>query len=432
MNATSSDRLLETLIARTIGEEPAFAMSALAAASIPAGVIRYMRTEITNRLADDLSRAPHFARVATPTPGPDAVRDALLTHAAGQYIFPRAEFLELLDNAARFTENYLCRPRWTLSSFLFSDQSVITTDTLLRKLEYVADYAYLPQLLRRLVTQSGKQVITSVEGVAYITRIDDAIINEHSPREQAMLARPIFQFFLLSDDIDNTPIALRALLLFLEDKQLSPLRDHAQGVWHMRGKTEITIEEFAALCEDYVAKLTPVEAPPPAPVVAAPEPPPEPVVEPPPLPVQESLFPEEPSPFSPDPELTIEPEAPAALETVFHDDVQSEPAPQPEAPIEPPSAEEPKLEPTAPLVPSLNETIPADMRRRFVNVVCGKDAEFYDLVITRLDEMRSWPDASAYIRELFEINGIDPFDEIAIAFTDIIQKRCGQLSRGTQ
>ena len=251
MNAANSDMLLETLIARTIGEESVLAMSVLLAAPVPSGVLRYMRAEIFNRLAEDLSHAPHFSRVAPPSAGPDAIRDALLTHAAGQYIFPREEFLGMLENAARFTENYLCRPRWTLSSFLFLDQPAITTEMLLRKLEYISDYAYLPQLLRRIVTHSGKQVITSHECIAHITRIDDAVIREHTPRERALLTKPIFQFFLLSSDIENKPIALRALLLFLEDKQFGPLREYCEGVWQIRGKSEITMAEFVALHEDF-------------------------------------------------------------------------------------------------------------------------------------------------------------------------------------
>jgi hypothetical protein len=426
MTVTSSDTLLETLIARTIGEEPVYPMGALAVAPIPAGVGRYMRAEITNRLAEDLSRAPHFARVASPTAGPDAIRDALLTHAAGQYIFPRAEFLEMLENATRFTENYLCRPRWTLGSFLFSGQQEITAETLLRKLEYLADYAYLPQLMRRLVTQNGKQVITAAEGVAMIARIDDAVVREHSPREQAMLARPIFEFFVLSSEINNKFIPLRALLLFLEDKQLLPLRNYAEGVWHMRGKNDITMAELSALCEDFVSSSAPaptevqiepaaVELPPTDPAPPLPDlPTPEPVpVEP--VPLEAETFTAT-TPFAPDAELT------RPIEEIAEPAPIVAPEPTPE-PVPPPI-------PDAPSVPSLRDTIPADLRRRFINTICGKDAEFYDLVITRLDDMRSWGDASTYIRELFEINSIDPFDQTAVAFTDAIQKRCEQFSQG--
>ena len=505
MNATTSDMLLETLIARTIGEESVLAMSTLLAAPVPAGVIRYMRAEIVNRLAEDLSHAPHFARVASPTAGPDAVRDALLTHAAGQYIFPREEFLGMIENATRFTENYLCRPRWTLSSFLFLEQPEITAEMLLRKLEYVTDYAYLPQLLRRMVTHSGKQVITAHECIAHITRIDDAVIREHTPRERALLTRPIFQFFSLSPDIENKPIALRALLLFLEDKQFGPLREYTEGIWQIRGKSEITMEEFVALNEDFAIGRSSF-APMPATVEPAPEPapappeieilsptanPPEPALpetpsseastwdapslETTPSPaesVQESLpfmepqqpagaqsapqgpilaEPEQPQSVEPEPvqqqPVTAEPEQPQSLEPepVQQQPVVAEPV-QPQSlepepvqqlpvvaePVQPQSVEPEPVPLLAPLTPSLREMIPGNLRRRFVNVICGKDAEFYDLVIARLDEMHSWPQASMYIRELFEINSIDPFNDTAIAFTDVVQKRCDRSRMAQQ
>lgn len=562
MNATNSDMLLEALTARTIGEESILAMSTLVASPVPAGVIRYMRAEISNRLADDLLHAPHFSRVASPTAGPDAVREALLTHAAAQYIFPRDEFLAMLENATRFTENYLCRPRWTLSSFLFLDQPAITAETLLRKLEYVSDYAYLPQLLRRMVTHSGKQVITSHECISHITRIDDAVVREHSPRERALLAKPIFQFYLLTPEIENTPIALRPLLLFLEDKQFGPLREYTEGIWHVRGKTEITMEEFVALNEDFAtgrASFAPtptIEEKPPEPAPELTEPPVAtpaaehqesarpattaleeealhtPPHETPPLQpesIQGSLSFGEPVPATPvqqelvadevvqqeevaaEPDVQqipavepVQPEVPADMpevrdipapepappdilgatpvaqeiphtEAAPQELVESEPenqritaaepghqaagetepenqripAPEPErqeaVEAEPESqritAAEPERTqpaipaPVAPVFlppPSLKEMIPSGLRRRFVNVICGKDAEFYDLVIARLDEIYSWPQASTYIRELFEINRIDPFNDTAIAFTDVIQKRCDQSRTAQQ
>ncbi len=497
MNAINSDKLFETLIQRTIGEDSVLTMGALLAAAIPAGITRYVRAEIIQRLSQDLSHAPHFARTAPPTAGPDAVRDALLAHAAEQYIFPREEFLELLENAARFTENYLCRPRWTLASFLFLDQPAITAENLLRKLEFLTEYAYLPQLLRRVVTHSRKQVITSGECASYVMRIDEAVIREHSPRERALLARPIWQFYLLSPAVENSPIPLRPLLVFLDDKQLTKLREHVEGVWHVRNRTEITLEDFIAVNEDFAtgrssfAELAPVQdvmpepestqAPdstiPPAPIEPVPsEPAPVEPVPPEPSPPE----PASPEPSSPGhalqeqapsehapPELTFPGEtlpapgpmapelrAEEVVNTPVAEAIPPEALPVPDLPgyAEPVAAEEPAVRPdpppaqnmppvqeslpfaepapaeqraqNIPSVPSLQDVISDDWRRRFIHVICGKDAEFYDLVIARLDEMSSWPEASAYIRELFEINSIDPFDETAIAFTDVVQQKC--------
>ncbi len=425
MTAPASDILLDTLIARTIDKESFFPMSALIEAPIPPGVIRYMHTGIVNRLAEDLTLAPHFARLAAPAAGPDAVRDALLSHAAGQYVFPRDEFLELLENAARFTENYLCRPQWTLSSFLFLDQPAITTEMLLRKLDFVADYAYLPQLLRRMVTRSGKQVVTPAECTTAIGRIDDAVIREHTPRERGLLTRPIFRFFLLTPDIENKPIALRALLLFLEDKRLGPLREYVEGVWHMRGKSVITIEEFIEVNEDFAAGKSSITS-----ASAIEEPPPEIPGESsePEMAVIDVSPPPEIPPWEAPPQDEAKPEVPL-LEFGQEDQVPVPPATA--------SLREELLKPEAELPetgppPRLAEMIPDPLRRRFIQVICGKDADFYDLVIARLDEMHSWTEVSAYLRELFEINEIDPFDKTAIAFTDVLQRRCGLFRTAQQ
>ncbi len=67
--------------------------------------------------------------------------------------------------------------------------------------------------------------------------------------------------------------------------------------------------------------------------------------------------------------------------------------------------------------------ITEDQRKRFINVICDKDEAFYELMIARLDEIQTWSEASDYIRELFEINSIDPFHRVAVTFTDIVQRR---------
>jgi hypothetical protein len=74
-------------------------------------------------------------------------------------------------------------------------------------------------------------------------------------------------------------------------------------------------------------------------------------------------------------------------------------------------------------LPDLTHIITPDQRKKFIAVLCDRDGDFYDLVIARLNEMHRWPDAAGYVRELFEINSIDPFRDEAIEFTDIVQQR---------
>jgi len=88
----------------------------------------------------------------------------------------------------------------------------------------------------------------------------------------------------------------------------------------------------------------------------------------------------------------------------------------------PPASPTPSVR-TSPAFPDLRRMITEGQRKRFISVLCDRDADFYDLIVIRLNSMRTWHEASAYIRELFEINSIDPFKEEAITFTDIVQQR---------
>ncbi len=92
--------------------------------------------------------------------------------------------------------------------------------------------------------------------------------------------------------------------------------------------------------------------------------------------------------------------------------------PEPEEQLELPLASPPPAS-----LPDLTLVISPEQRKRFITVLCDRDAQFYDLMIARLNQMGSWQAATGYVREIFEINAIDPFQDEAIAFTDIIQQR---------
>ncbi|MBM2846545.1 MAG: hypothetical protein HW407_1857, partial [Bacteroidetes bacterium] len=44
-------------------------------------------------------------------------------------------------------------------------------------------------------------------------------------------------------------------------------------------------------------------------------------------------------------------------------------------------------------------------------------------VIAALNGISTWQEASAYLQELFQMNGLDPYADEVIAFTDAMQQR---------
>ncbi|HSQ76470.1 MAG TPA: hypothetical protein VLT13_12975, partial [Bacteroidota bacterium] len=196
MALRNSDAVLSTLVAHTIGAAQEIPMARVAQATIPSGVKAYLRANLRDRFQTEVLRYGPFSRVQPLSASTSHLHELFFAHAAEGYVYPRGEYLADLENAAHFTENYVCRPRWTLTSFLFHDAPVISTTTLFTRLEYVTEYVYLPQLLRRMVTQKQLREISQDDCAFLIRQIDSAVVREHTPRELALLTRPIFDYFL--------------------------------------------------------------------------------------------------------------------------------------------------------------------------------------------------------------------------------------------
>ncbi len=409
-----SDLMLRTLLEYTIADRREIPMSDVLASVVPAGVKAYLRASVRDRLRATLAETPEFSRVADEAPLANRIRDVFLRHSADAYVFTRDDFLPDLENALHFTENYVCRPRWTLRSFLFHTSIVISARELIGKLEYVTEYSYLPQLLRRTIIERHLTEVDSSTVSTLIRRIDSAVVREHTPRELALLARPIFEFFLLEPDHPDGPIPLRPLLLFFEDKELHGLHSYLTGVCHFRKLEALTLHELISLSEDFLSGK-PVEAQHPPPPLA------EPAQEELSFGTAESDHPSEPEPAG-EAESNAEPEhipEPVQPDGTDPDVAHSGPA---EADHETSADQEPPVSGTR-AFPDLNEFIAPEQRKRFIQTICDRDRDFYDLIIARLNEIHSWKEASGYIRELFEINTIDPFHDVAVQFTDIVQRR---------
>jgi hypothetical protein len=448
MPAFDSDAILQVLLARTIGTRDTIRVSEVLGSTIPRGVKVYVRADVERRLAAEVERADHMARIGQSAFEAAHLRGLYVRHAADAYLLRRDEYGVLLENAVRFTENYLCRPRWTLRSFLFHDAPTLPAPTLLARLEWIPEYAYLPQLLTRVITDRKLNGLSDAACSELIAKIDDAVVREHRPRELARLTAPIFSFYLLSADPGSNRIPLRPLLVFFEDKGLLALREHLQGVCHMRNRTDISLGELEELTEDFFGEKPPLPQAEPVPEpespheeelppaagsaggVAPPLPPdltePTPVVsEPQPVTSESSPLMPEPTPSISEPSPVVSESTSLMTEPDLHmHESASVASESPSVELESTSAGNEGGE-TFASVPSLElqSMITEEQRRRFINVICDKDEAFYELIIARLDEIQTWSEASDYIRELFEINSIDPFHRVAVTFTDIVQRR---------
>lgn len=245
-----TDTILSTLRERTIGEGDSILLRDVLVCEIPRGIKTYMQAETVRALSQELFALPRFSRIERDASGVWRLAHSFLTSMAEGYCFSKEEFLVLLENAVHFLENYLCRPQWTLESFVFEGVPRVAVVDMLDKLESIVDYGYFRTLITRVVRRRQSKELGIEEFRAMLMTIDDQIVKQHNARELALLAKPIFDFLLLRDTPPDVAVPLKPVLVFFEDKKMKILREYIESICRIRERSTITLDELTALVED--------------------------------------------------------------------------------------------------------------------------------------------------------------------------------------
>jgi len=418
--------ILQTLIDRTIGRRNSCNLETALRADIPRPVKVYLQAEIEHWLERDLRASARFSRLDDQAaPYVDHVTRTYLGSVASAYRFTREEFLATLQQTVQFVENYLCRPQWTLGNFLFGQSEFLLLHEFRSKLHYVSEYRYFVTLLERTAKERGWTEIEAPDVRELIQKIDEKVVRQHSPRELAYLARPIYSFLLFDSDPFSKPVSLRPLLVFLEDKQLLPLRDHIKETCLARAQVEITLNELADLIEGFfLQKGAHTEATHQPPPVAAN------------LPIDVSAPDSEtPTPDAATASVHEDLSAPNNAEALdnksrspeSHSDEDQKNVTD-DSGILPGQSENgattvsPAQQAPFPLL-DLQAFMTYEQRQRFVKKLFGDDEAYYTVVLSALNGMPTWNEASLYLNDFFEINSLDPYADAVTEFTDFIHQR---------
>lgn len=407
-----TELIVQILTERTIRDRDTIALREVLEAEIPKGIKTYIRADVVRWLKQGFKETPHYDRLGAAGPTSRQIVSSLVISLAGEYAFERREYLAMVDNAVHFVENYLCRPHWTLEHFIFEQTGQIDAATLHEKLQYIAEYRYLGSILEQYILTKGLEEISVDQFRSLLAKIDNEVVQQHNAHETALLARPIYEFLLLGDVSPDHPIPIKPLLVFYEDKQMTVLKDYIERVCQIRGREDLSLNELSGIITDLYGGPQQKDAS----LASGPsladgelhdgtsgssgETHPEPVSDEPP---EETPAPPEMQPAAGRTNL--------ALSLTFagmHDA---------------PSSSSAHVLPAQPALPELQSIIAGEQRSMFVRKVFKRDEAYYAGVIAALNRFATWQEASAYLQDLYQINGLDPYSSEVIAFTDAIQQR---------
>jgi hypothetical protein len=165
----------------------------------------------------------------------------------------------LISTAVETRLNMLIRPRTTLKWFVFQGDLTKTYDEIQKRLNYIADYAYLVDGLKLVFEDKSEGIlnhtIASVfEFEKHIEKIDKALLFSLSPEQFADLCEPIFDFFSNnSDESKGREIPIKAMAVFLDDKDLADVAVNFEQICRAENIEFITKQFFLDFINDILA-----------------------------------------------------------------------------------------------------------------------------------------------------------------------------------
>ncbi|HTR81571.1 MAG TPA: hypothetical protein VMM58_08065 [Bacteroidota bacterium] len=379
-----TEQLIGVVRQATIGDNKSIGLREIFESNIPTSVKVFFRAEVETMLHAE--RRPETRSQKFDYDAPEITMlqdqiDALLIH---NFVFPKNDFETTLDKCVHFLFNYLCRPQWTLNSFLFEDSGRASSAQILSKLRYCRDYVYFPDILRTYLQQRGVQEMTLEEGRNLIARIDAEVSRNHTSVELARMTTPLYEFvaYARSHNLSATAktIPTRALMYFFEDKKIAAIHERLSREREVNGMKEMSSNQLVNLIEK---------------VRTGDE--------------RAHLFDDSAEPL------------PAGDETTF------------DLPTLPAKREEPDFsiqeisEPPKPLPPlfSLEE------ERSIIKYVFNQSEEQFRAAMHEALAASSWDDAALTIDHFFLMNDVEPFTKEAILFTNRLQDRFSEKIRNS-
>lgn len=376
-----TDRLIVLIQQQTIAKNEAISVREILAAEIPYPIKAFFRSDVERILNDELQRTRANSRFNYFHKEVESLQRQINSVLVLNFSFLREEFLQKLEDGVHLVLNFLLRPQWTLTSFLFNTNASVPVSDLKSMLTYFGAYEYLKEVLLRYIDGKKLDSLTMNEFQNLLWRIDAEYIHRKSGFEIARMTTPIYDFihfspFPHSAAAQAIPVPTKVLIKFFEDKRLHFLCNVLERHHAHRAIEELTMEQLQSILEE--AHHSNAEA----------------------FRAEETFVKRQMT-------LTMQPEQSSTDHSLTSLPAEGELRSQNER------GKEENL-------PDLHQLISEDDRKKFLKRIFKKDDAFYASSLHTLNAMTSWKEASIYIDKILIANDVDPYSSEAVRFSELV------------
>ena len=125
----------------------------------------------------------------------------------------------LIIQAVSFTANFLVRPKWSLTKFIYNEDQLKTIDEISLSLNYLYYYDYLKKVLKAFIEKKRSLNFSLIDFEVALNKIDKELFSKQS---QGLIDNALFSIadFFSMGGIDPNKISTNCVELFLKEKDL--------------------------------------------------------------------------------------------------------------------------------------------------------------------------------------------------------------------
>jgi hypothetical protein len=388
-----TERLLTIAREQTIGRGEAIMVKDILAAEIPYPLKVFFRADVERMLREEQRMSMGNSRFSYHHREVENLLRQMNSILVMNFTFLREEFLQKLEDGVHLTLNYLLRPQWTLTNFLFNTSPSLSNTDMKMMFAYFGAYEYLKEVFFRYLEDKRIESLRLPEFQNLVWRIDAEYIRRKGGMEIARLATPIFEFLHFTPfsgaRVYAIPLHGKIITRFFEDKRFPILAKSIEQYCAQQNVDGLTLEQLQFVLDE-TCRTNP-----------------------------EALHPQEPTQEV----VAAKKEETPAVSYASIDQQPQSVSPQPEETTDQPIASEQQQAMVSSNLRSLHENISRTDRKRFLKRIFKKDESYYRSSIDALNGITSWKEASQYIDKILIANDIDPYSSDAVRFSEVVYQR---------
>ena len=248
------ESIIHAVRIKTIGEEDGIILRKILSANIHSAIKAYFKAEVEKMLVHERGLEYRSKKFLYSLPEVRSLEEQIDLVLVQNYHFSKQEFESLLDESVHFQFNYLCRPQWTLLSFIVGENRKVASTNIEKLLKYCVDYVYFPELIKRYIVDHGLAEMTYEEFKALIKKIDCEVVAQHSSHELAQMTRALFDFvesgkMVPQAEFEQQTLPINAAIVFFEDKHLKDIQVRLEFERDRNRIVQITADRLAEIIE---------------------------------------------------------------------------------------------------------------------------------------------------------------------------------------